>query len=185
MEAEIEELREGTSDEARKALMEPKKLAAQQKKKIEENTKLIDYLKKENKKIRKDNDKVKDKYDVVKTNNDRLINNNESTGDNFDDLNETTGKVHQKNEDLTVTLEKSKRDNKKLKEKCLSKQEEYMSQAETRLEYQKAMARILNMIQDQSKEQQLVEDTVVIALECEAEAKAIMAALEAETGEGL
>ena len=184
-EEEIEALREQTSEEARKALMEPKKLAAQQKKKIEENTKLIEYLKKENKKIRKDHDKIKSKYDVVKSNNDKLIENNESTGDNFDDLNETTGRVHQKNEDLTASLEKAKKDNKKLKEKCMGKQEEYMTQAETRLEYQKTMARILNMIQDQSKEQQLVEDTVVIALECEAEAKAIMAALEAETGDGM
>lgn len=184
-EEEIEALREQTSEEARKALMEPKKLAAQQKKKIDENTKLIEYLKKENKKIRKDHNKIKAKYDVVKSNNDKLIENNESTGENFDDLNETTGRVHQKNEDLTVTLEKAKKDNKKLKEKCMAKQEEYMSQAETRLEYQKTMARILNMIQDQSKEKQLVEDTVVIALECEAEAKAIMAALEAETGDGV
>eukprot|EP00527_Entomoneis_sp_CCMP2396_P003980 CAMPEP_0198149142 /NCGR_PEP_ID=MMETSP1443-20131203/45149_1 /TAXON_ID=186043 /ORGANISM="Entomoneis sp., Strain CCMP2396" /LENGTH=1107 /DNA_ID=CAMNT_0043814071 /DNA_START=17 /DNA_END=3340 /DNA_ORIENTATION=- len=184
-EEEIEALREQTSEDARKALMEPKKLAAQQKKKIEENTKLIDYLKKENKKIRKDNDKIKTKYDVVKSNNEKLIENNENTGENFDDLNESTGQVHQKNEDLTVTLEKAKKDNKKLKERCMGKQEEYMSQAETRLEYQKSMARILNMIQDQSKEQQLVEDTVVIALECEAEAKAIMAALEAETGDGI
>jgi hypothetical protein len=37
------------------------------------------------------------------------------------------------------------------------------------------------MIQDQSKEAQIVEDTVVIALECESEAKSIMAALEAQT----
>ena len=182
---EIEALREQTSEEAKKALMEPKKLAAQQKKKIEENTKLIEFLKKENKKVRKDNEKVKSKYDVVKENNDKLIEANETTGNDFDDLNETTGRVHSKNEDLTATLEKAKKDNKKLKEKCMAKQEDYMAQAETRLEYQKTMARILNMIQDKSKEQQLVEDTVVIALECEAEAKAIMAALEAETGEGM
>ena len=184
-EEEIEALREQTSEEAQKALLEPKKLAAQQKKKIEENTKLIEFLKKENKKIRKDNEKVKGKYDVVKGNNDRLIESNETTGNDFDDLNETTGRVHSKNEDLTVTLEKAKKDNKKLKEKCMAKQEDYMAQAETRLEYQKSMARILNMIQDKSKEQQLVEDTVVVALECEAEAKAIMAALEAETGDGV
>lgn len=178
---EIEVLREQTSEDARKALMEPKKLAAQQKMKIEENTKLIEFLKKENKKIRKDHDKVKAKFDVVKQNNEKLIEANETTGNEFDDLNETTGKVHSKNEDLTSALEKAKKDNKKLKEFCMAKQEEYMSQAETRLEYQKTMARILNMIQDRAKEQQLVEDTVVLALECEAEAKAIMAALEAET----
>jgi len=181
----IEELREQTGEEARKALMEPKKLAAQQNKKLAEQTKLIDFLKKENKKIRKDNDKVKSKYDVVKANNEKLINANERTGDDFEDLNESTAKVHSKNEELTSTLEKAKKDNKRLKDECMKKQDEYMGQAETRLEYQKTMARILNMIQDKSKDPQLVEDTVCVALECESEAKSIMAALEAETGEGL
>jgi myosin V len=182
-EEDIEDLREQTGEEAKKAILEPKKLAAQQKKKLEEQTKLIEFLKKENKKIRKEHDKVKAKYDVVKANNNRLIEANENTGMDFEDLNEAAGKVHGKNEDLTSTLEKAKKDNKILKESCIKKQDDYMSQAETRLEYQKAMARILNMIQDQSKDPALVEETVVLALECEAEAKAVMAALEAETGE--
>ena len=181
----IEDLKEQTGEEARKALMEPKKLAAQQTKKLNEQTKLIEFLKKENKKIRKDNEKVKSKYDVVKANNEKLINANERTGDDFEDLNESTAKVHGKNEELTSTLEKAKKDNKRLKDECMKKQDEYMGQAETRLEYQKTMARILNMIQDKSKDPQLVEDTVCVALECESEAKAIMAALEAETGEGI
>jgi myosin-5 len=184
-EADIEELKEQTGEEARKALMEPKKLAAQQSKKLGEQTKMIDFLKKENKKIRKDHEKVKGKYDVVKANNENLINANETTGDSFEDLNDSTGKVHGKNEELTSTLEKAKKDNKRLKEECMKKQDDYMGQAETRLEYQKTMARILNMIQDKSKDSQLVEDTVCIALECEAEAKSVMAALEAETGDAL
>ena len=181
----IDDLREQTGEEARKALMEPKKLAAQQNKKLAEQTKLIDFLKKENKKIRKDNDKIKSKYDVVKANNEKLINANEKTGDDFEDLNESTARVHGKNEELTSTLEKAKKDNKRLKDDCMKKQDDYMAQAETRLEYQKTMARILNMIQDKSKDPQLVEETVCVALECESEAKSIMAALEAETGEGL
>ena len=182
LEKEIEDLKEQTSDEARKAMMEPKKIAAQQKKKLEEQTKVIDFLKKENKKIRKDHDKAKDKYDVVKTNNDKLIRANEETGDDFEVANEAASKVNQKNEDLIDTLEKAKKDNKSLKDSCMKRQDDYMTQAETRLEYQKTMARILKMIQDTSKEAQVVEDTVVIALECEAESKAIMAALEAEEG---
>nr|ACS35537.1 myosin A [Phaeodactylum tricornutum] len=177
---ELEQLREDTSESARKAMMEPKKLAAQQKKKLEEQTKLIEFLKKENKKIRKDHDKIKDKFDVVKSNNDKLIAANENTGENFEELNDDTGKVNNKNEDLLTTLEKAKKQNKTLKEDCMKRQDDYMTQAETRLEYQKTMARILNMIQETSKEPQIVEDTCVIALECEAESKSIMAALEAE-----
>ena len=182
-EEELEDLKEKTSEKARKAMMEPKKIAAQQKKKLDEQTKLIDFLKKENRKIRKDNDKIKSKHNVVKKNNDKLVKANESTGTDFESMNDDAGKVNDRNEELISTLEQAKVDNKNLKDDCMRRQDDYMSQAETRLEYQKTMARILNMIQDASKEPQIVEDTVVIALECEAESKSIMAALEAETEE--
>jgi myosin-5 len=180
-EKELEELEIQTSDEARAAIMEPKKIAATQKKKLEEQTKMIEFLKKENKKIRKDHSKVKSKWDVVKSNNAKLLKSNENSGDDFEDKEEAMRKVDTKNQDLIETLEEAKAQNKKLKDDCMRKQDDYMTQAETRLEYQKTMARILNMIQDQSNEPQIVEDTVCIALECESEAKGIMAALEAET----
>jgi len=180
-EKEIEELREQTGEDARKAAREPQKIAAQQSKKLQEQTKLIEFLKKENKKIRKDNDKVKEKFAVVKKNNDKLLKANEEAGDSFESQDESSQKVHMKNEKLMDQLEQAKKDNERLKKECMERQDDYMTQAETRLEFQKTMARILNMIQDSSKDPQVVEDTVVLALECESEAKSIMAALEAET----
>lgn len=179
--AELAELEANTSDEARAALLEPKKLAAQQEKKLEEQTKMIDFLKKENKKVRKDHAKIKDKWDVVKENNTKLLKMNESTGDSFESKEDVMRKVDTKNMTLLDELEDAKSSNKKLKDECMRKQDAYMTQAETRLEYQKTMARILTMIQDRSKEPQIVEDTVVLALGCESEAKGVMAALEAET----
>ena len=184
-EDEIEELREKTSEKARKALMEPKKIMAVQTKKLQEQTKMIDHLKKENKKVRKEHDKIKEKYDVVKENNEKLLKANENTGEDFEELNDVAGQVSDKNEELLESLEKAKKDNKRLKDDCMKRQDDYMAQAETRLEYQKTMARILNLIQEKGQTanlgQQVVEDTVCLALECEAESKTIMAALEAET----
>lgn len=182
-ERELEELKESTGDEARAAIMEPKKIAAQQKKKLEDATKTIDFLKKENKKIRKEHAKIKSKWDTVKENNDKLMKMNEGCGDSFEEKEDVMRKVDTKNMTLLDELDEAKESNKELKEDCTRKQEEYMSQAETRLEYQKTMARILNMIQESSKDAQLVEDTCVFALDCEGEAKGIMAALEAETAD--
>ena len=181
LEKEVEELREQTSDEARKKLLEPKKIVAVQKKRLKEQTKMIEFLKKENKKIRKDHDKVEDKYDAIIETNEKLMKASDGAGDDFDKKEEAMDKVDKKNHNLTTALDQAKKDNKKLKEQCMAKQDLYMSQAETRLEYQKAMARILTMIQDSSEEAQLIEDTVVIALEAESESKSIMAELEAET----
>jgi hypothetical protein len=92
-------------------------------------------------------------------------------------------RVYERNEKLTTNLENAKADNSRMKNECMAAQDKYMSQAETRLEYQKTMARILNMIQDSLRDPQLVEDTVCLALDCESEAKSVMAALEAETEE--
>lgn len=180
-EQDTKDLEKKTSEEAKRALKEPKKLAAVQKKKLEEQAKMIDFLKKENRKNRKAHEKIKSKFDVVKENNEKLVRASENAGDEFDLLNGKSRRVNDKNEDYMSRLELAKKGNKELKQDCMRKQEEYMTQAETRLEYQKTMARILNMIQDTSKDPGIVEDTVVIALECEAEAKSIMAELEAET----
>jgi myosin heavy subunit len=181
LEKDIEELKELTSADNKKALMEPKKIAARQKKILEESKSLIETLKKENKTIRKAHDKASDKYAVVKENNDRLLQVNEDVGGNFEDVDSSATKVNDKNESLIAALENAKNDNVKLKADCMTRQEDYMTQAETRLEYQKTMARILNMIGDTCKEQKVVEDTHTIALECEATSKTIMADLEAET----
>jgi myosin-5 len=183
LERDIEELKELTSDDNKKALMEPKKNAAQQKKKLEEHSKMIEFLKKENKKIRKEHDKLADKFADVRKNNDRLLQVNEDVGGDFEHVDSSASKVNDKNESLIEGLEKATKDNKQLKEDCMKRQEDYMTQAEIRLEFQKTMARILNMIQERSKEPQVVEDSVIIALECEAEAKSIMAVLEAENDE--
>jgi myosin heavy subunit len=179
--AELAELEASTSDDSRAAMMEPKKLKAVQEKKLEEQTKMVEFLKKENKKIRTEHSKIKEKWDVVKENNTKLLEMNEKSGNSFETKEDVMRKVDTKNMTLLEELDDAKASNKKLKDECMKKQDDYMTKAETGLEYQKTMARILTMIQDRSKEAQIVEDTVMLALGCESEAKGIMAALEAET----
>merc|ERR1712019_42694 len=54
----------------------------------------------------------------------------------------------------------------------------YLAEAHARVAYQKTLARIVAQVQDKSRDAQLVEDVVIWALECEAEAKSERAALE-------
>jgi len=143
----------------------------------------VETLRKENKKIKKEHDKIKKKYDEIKKNNKKLLKSNEASGGNFEGSNDDMMKVHEKNEKLLDDLEAGKEKNRDLKEACQEKQAEYMNTAESRLEFQKTMARILNLIQDNCKDRQLIEDTSAVAHSCEAESKAIMAALEAEYGD--
>ena len=182
-EQEIEELKEKTSDAAREMIMEPKKQKAAAETKLAANLKLVETLRKENKKIKKESEKIKKKYDDIKKNNKKLLQANEKSGGNFEGENDEMMKVHEKNEKLLDELEAAKEKNRDLKEACQEKQAEYMNTAEARLEFQKTMARILNLIQDNCKDRQLIEDTSSVAHSCEAESKSVMAALEAEYGD--
>ena len=182
-ETDIEDLKDKTGDAAREMILEPKKQKAAADTKLAANLKLIETLRKENKKIKKENQKVQKKYDEIKKNNKKLLKSNETSGGNFEGENDVMMSVHEKNEKLLDDLEKAKDNNRELKESCQEKQAEYMSTAESRLEFQKTMARILNLIQDNCKDRQLIEDTSSVAHSCEAESKAIMAALEAEYGD--
>jgi myosin V len=182
-EKEIEELKEKTGDSARELIMQPKKQKASAETKIAANLKLVETLRKENKKIKKEHDKIKKKYDEIKANNKKLLSSNEASGGNFEGQNDEMMKVHETNEKLLDSLESAKEKNRDMKEACQEKQAEYMNTAESRLEFQKTMARILNLIQDNCKDRQLIEDTSSVAHSCEAESKAIMAALEAEYGD--
>ena len=128
---------------------------------------------------------MKDKYDTVKSNNQKLLDTNATSGNDFENEEDDMAKVDLKNAELMDNLEEAKESNKELKSECMGKQDQYMAQAETRLEFQKTMARILTMIQDTSKDPKIVEDTLNVALECESSAKQTMAALEAETSVGL
>jgi len=152
-----------------------------QRTRLVENKKLIEYLKKENKKYLKEHQKVKILHDAIQGNNDMLHDSNSALGEDFEDLNEYTGVVFEKQEELSIILERAKRENKKLKKKVLKAQDVYMSQAETRLQYQKSLAHILEMIQDRCTNDGMVEDVIVLGLECEGETKSQMAKLEKET----
>ena len=153
----------------------------EQKKKMGENKKLIEFLKREGKTSRKAQEKLQKKWDALKDNNVLLHESNSSMCCDFDDLNEIARVHNDKMNDITFVLDRTKEENKKLRGKVFKIQDQYMEQAEARLEYQRGMARIIDMIQERCRQQQATEDAVVIALQCEAEAKAIMSALDAET----
>ncbi|CAB9521862.1 Unconventional myosin [Seminavis robusta] len=176
-------LKEKTGEDAKALIMEPKKQKAAAETKLAANLKQVEVLRKENKKIKKEHDKIKKKYDEIKKNNKKLLKANEASGGSFEGENDDMMKVHEKNEKLLDDLEGAKDKNRDMKEACQDKQAEYMNTAESRLEFQKTMARILNLIQDNCKDRQLIEDTSAVAHGCESESKAIMAALEAEYGD--
>ena len=144
---------------------------------------MITFLKKENKKVRGGFKKIETDHKALLNTSAKILDNNDLLGDSFDNLNYHAHKVHSKNDDLTSTRSSEVKLNQDLRDRVGKVQDKYLQQAEARLELQRTMARILNLIQDSCKNGNVVEEAIVLALQCETEAKSEMVALEIATGE--
>jgi myosin heavy subunit len=160
---------------------EQEKKSAQQQTLIDESGKIIEYLRKENMKLRNQNDNMRKDFRSLKENNQRLMEANASAGESFSALNEHAKQLNSTNAKLIKNVEAYKNQLEKLKDDLKTRQAYYLAEAEARLAYQKTMAQIVGAIQDKCRDPQLVEDVVIMALECEAEAKSERAALEGAT----
>jgi predicted nuclease with TOPRIM domain len=132
-------------------------------------------------KLRNQNDTMRKDFKALKENNSRLMEANASAGASFSALNDHAKQLNVTNAKLIKNVEAYKGQLEKLKTDLKTRQAYYLAEAEARLAYQKTMAQIVGAIQDKCRDAQLVEDVVIMALECEAEAKSERAALEAAT----
>jgi len=176
-EKEIEEYkamvkREMANDQAKQ------KKSAQQQTLIDESAKIIEYLRKENMKLRNQNDTMRKDFKSLKENNARLMEANASASASFTALNDHAKQLNVTNAKLIKNVEAYKQQLEKLKDDLKTRQSYYLAEAEARLAYQKTMAQVVGIVQDKCKDAQLVEDVVIMALECEAEAKSERATLD-------
>jgi myosin heavy subunit len=154
-------------------------LSDKEKKKLTDSSEIIGYLRKENKKFRSSTTQLRKDFDTMQENNKRLLEANAYAGASFEAMNEQSKKTNSNNSKLMQNLEKYKKQNQKLKEDLRMRSGYYDAEAQIRVNYQKSMAEIMEMIQDQCDDAQLTEDILVLALECESEAKSELAAAEA------
>ncbi|KAL7577734.1 hypothetical protein ACA910_010498 [Epithemia clementina (nom. ined.)] len=177
-EEEMEQYRQKIKEELAND-KEKQKKTAQQQTLIDESGKIIEYLRKENMKLRNQNETMRKDFKALKENNARLMEANASAGASFSALNDHAKQLNVTNAKLIRNVEAYKAQLEKLKDDLKTRQAYYLAEAEARLAYQKTMAQIVGAIQDKCRDAQLVEDVVIMALECEAEAKSERAALEA------
>jgi len=176
---EEEKYKEKFENETMTKAQEPAKQAAVQKTRLEESKKMIAFLQKENKKLKSSNDKAKKEYKKIKKTNERLVEIGETSQQSVDMLKNQSKKVGSSTDNVTDKIEEFKKINGKIREDLKMRQEFYVAEAQIRLQYQKTLAQILDVFQDNCKNSDLVEDVVCVALECESEAKALLAAAEA------
>eukprot|EP00536_Pseudo-nitzschia_multiseries_P014245 jgi/Psemu1/262060/estExt_Genewise1Plus.C_6780007 len=184
------EVAEATRDEILEEISEAEaKLASipslsdKDQKKLSDSAEIISYLRKENKKLRKSTTGLRKDYDTMVENNKRLLEANAYAGASFEAMNSQSKKKNTNNSRLMQNLDQYKKQNLKLKEDMRMRSAYYDAEAKIRKNYQKSMAQIMEMIQDECEDEQLTEDILVLALECESEAKSELAAAEKQRAE--
>ena len=181
LEDEIRELENKTDADARRLIMEPKRILAQQRKIMEEQQKLVDFLQKENKKARKEQEKTKEKLAMIQFNLEKLYESTSNLEFAMEEEAEQFNRISHLNEDIKVVLSREKAINRDLSRQVMVAQENYMEEAQARIELQKTLAKMLEYIQNgKMKDKRIIEESVVIALNCQNSAKAEIAVLENE-----
>ena len=151
-------------------------LSSQQQALMDESGKMLEYLRKEVFKLRSHNAQLHSDFNLLKDNNQRLMDANASAGASFAALNQHAKKLSKVNEKLTADIQSYKQQVQKLsvtqvelKEELKMKQATYVAEVHSRLQYQKALSKIIDVAQDRCRDDRLVEDFLRIADSCEAE----------------
>merc|ERR1712238_594442 len=144
-EQERDDILEQIANEEAKLAAIPQ-LSDKDKKKLSESSEIITYVRKENKKMRSSTTKLRKDYDTMQENNKRLLEANAYAGASFEAMNEQSKKTNSNNSKLMQNLNKYKKQNVKLKEDLRMRSGYYDAEAQIRVNYQKSMAEIMEMI---------------------------------------
>ena len=151
-------------------------LTSQQQTLMDESGKMLEYLRKEVFKLRSQNAQLRTDFDLLKENNQRLMDANASAGASFAALNQHAKQLNKANAKITAELGHYKGQvqtmglqHVEIKEELKMKQATYIAEVHSRLQYQKAMASIVDIIQDRCRDHRLVEDVLDMYDECEAD----------------
>jgi len=137
---------------------------------------MLEYLRKEVFKLRSSNATLKSDFDSLKEHNQRLMDANASAGASFAALNNHAKQLARTNQKLSTDLqaERKKIDVIKLeiaeaKEEIKMKQATYVAEVHSRLQYQRTMGRIVDLVQERCRDDRLVDDVITLADDCEAD----------------
>jgi myosin-5 len=149
-------------------------LTAQQQTLMDESGKMLEYLRKEVFKLRSHNAHLRNDFDLLKENNQRLMDANASAGASFAALNQHAKQLNKTNAKLLAEVANCKQLIQKMnvahveaREELKMKQATYVAEVHSRLQYQKSLAQIVDMVHERCRDSRLVEDVLAVSDECE------------------
>ena len=149
---------------------------AQQQALMDESGKMLEYLRKEVFKLRSHNSQLRKDYDSLKESHHKLMDANASAGASFAALNNHAKHLTKTNQKLLSDIAAQKGvisnlnlEQIELKEELKMKQATYIAEVHSRLQYQRTMNRIVDIIQIRCRDDRLVDDVLALSDDCEAD----------------
>lgn len=143
---------------------------------MDESGKMLEYLRKEVFKLRSQNSQLRTDFELLKENNQRLMDANASAGASFAALNQHAKQMSKTNAKLKADVTKYKKQahqlsltQVELKEELKMKQGTYIAEVHSRLQYQKTMSSIVDLVQERCNDHRLVEKVLELSDECESD----------------
>jgi len=145
-------------------------LTVEQQRLMDESGKMLEHLRKEVSRLRGQNQQLKTDFDLLKDNNQRLMDANASAGASFSALNQHAKQLSKQNAKLMNEVQNYKGQVHKLnilqvesKEELKLKSATYVAEVHSRLEYQRALQDITDVIQENCRDHRLVERILTVA----------------------
>ncbi|KAL3923818.1 MAG: hypothetical protein SGILL_001422 [Bacillariaceae sp.] len=149
---------------------------AEQQQLMDESGKMLESLRKEVFKLRSQNQQLKTDFDLLKDNNQRLMDANASAGASFAALNQHAKQLSKQNANLGSEVQNFKGQIHKLnlqqvelKDELRFKTATYVAEVQSRLNFQKALQQITDIISESCRDHRLVERVLTVADEVELE----------------
>ncbi|KAL3941229.1 MAG: hypothetical protein SGBAC_004375 [Bacillariaceae sp.] len=150
--------------------------SVEQQKLMDESGRMLEYLRKEVFKLRSQNQQLRTDFDLLKDNNQRLMDANASAGASFAALNQHAKQLSKENAQLVSEVSSTKAQMQKihvvqteLKEELRMKQLSYVSEVQSRFQYQKALQKVADLIEANCRDYRLVQQVLEITDEVEME----------------
>merc|ERR1712087_124443 len=135
-------------------------------KKVAESDKVVAYLKKDNEKTRNRTRDMEADIEELKETNQRLVEASASAGASLDSLNKQKARIEDHNAKLEDNLGKYNDQNKQLKRDLANRQAYFEAEKKIKDDYEKAMEKVVEMMEDKCDDSALVEKIMTAQLTC-------------------
>ena len=138
----------------------------------------LEKMRSENKKVRSTIKMLENRYKRLRDENKKFAHENDEAMKQFQAVNQEAKDLNDENIAAMKNQDIWKKQIVALQNELQRKKTAFMKTAESRGKYQKALAEIIKSLRTRCKDEQLIEDAIFTAFDCETEAKALRAAFE-------